>query len=174
METLLFVAALGLVAGVLASVWQLRARVQRQLRLLAELSSLNILQDRMQALAEMVQQVDAPRLRRELERIHDELAELREELRRLADQAARPMVTVPFVAAEPSRAERVRALVRHHLREEGYGSIRLLASDPELEGDDVTIRVEAVRHGLRVLGTVTVQDGAVRDVSLDPNYSLFP
>ncbi|TAH38650.1 MAG: hypothetical protein EYC70_04585 [Planctomycetota bacterium] len=140
---------------------------------MAELSDLNLLHERMQALADTVQQVDAPRLRRELERIYDSLHVVDLSLQRLADQTSRPVI--PAVSElGASHAEQVRSRVRTQLRDEGYQSIRILAGDHDLEADPATLRVEAQRQGLRVLGTVTVERGLVVDVNLDPNYALFP
>lgn len=163
---------LALAAGLWAA-WRVYVRLRRIEREVRDLAALNLLHDRMQALADMVQQVDAPKLRRELERIYDSLHAVDVSLQRLADHTARPM-PAPQPEYAQSRADSVRNRVRTTLRDEGYQSIRILAAEPDLEAEPAVLRVEAQRQGLRVLGTVTVERGQVVDLRLDPNYALFP
>ena len=68
----------------------------------------------------------------------------------------------------------MRALVGRYLRDDGCRSVNILDPEEELEGDELEVRVECLRDGLRVLGTVKVSGNNVESTDLDSSYTMFP
>ncbi|RMH01226.1 MAG: hypothetical protein D6702_11960 [Planctomycetota bacterium] len=166
MDSLLLVLLLLSLAGGAASLWWLRGRLRRLEERLDALEILNLVPDRLQALARVIERLDPERLRTEIEGIRAALA-------RVEDLVAVPAV-VEQEAPEPDPATVVRAVVRRYLREEGYEAVNVLSPDEELTGERCEVRVECRRRGLRILGSVTLEEGRVVATDLSPSYTMFP
>ena len=64
--------------------------------------------------------------------------------------------------------------VREHLLERGFDEVHILADLNRLEGRSGRVVFEGRRHGVMHKGHVSVQDGAVVDLSERAAYSAFP
>lgn len=90
---------------------------------------------------------------------------LKSELERLAKAQER---------AADARATLTR-LVTEHLEAQGFDRVALLGDlEPRHPEDTQRIRVEAARRDAAWKGHVSVRNGRVVDVSLQPSYSMFP
>ncbi|MCX8228866.1 MAG: hypothetical protein OTJ44_02835 [Planctomycetota bacterium] len=144
--------------------WSLRRKLLAQEEVLQEMAPLSLLPDRLQALAKIIEDLDPEQVRTEFERMHENLL-------RIEDLAAAPTAEG---AKAPSRPQIVRALVLRWLRDEGYYSVRIRNEDSELDSQEVSVVVEAVRRGLLLRGSIQVQGDQVAEAALDPSYSMFP
>ncbi|MDP6849929.1 MAG: hypothetical protein QGH51_09515 [Planctomycetota bacterium] len=166
METLLLLLVCVLLIGSMGTAWWQWSRSRRFEERLDEFSALTLVPDRLQALARSLEDLDPPQLRAELDA-------LRRALDRIEDLAAVPPGT--SVKAEGvERSRQVRALVGRHLREEGCRAVNILDSEDALEEEELAVRVECLRDGLRVLGTVKVSGNQVESTDLDSSYTMFP
>lgn len=166
----LFFAAL-LVAYVLVHVRM--ARFDAHLRQLSRLQSLD---DGVTALgrkldARRFDEVDGDlaRIREELEAMHATLGRIE---RDLVEAVAAPR---PLETPRHDAAERIRGLVESRLLQLGYSNLRILSdlSTASLDAE-VSVLVECERNNLQSKGTVTVQNGSVRDVRLQNVTQMFP
>ncbi|MBC8329586.1 MAG: hypothetical protein H8E31_12665 [Planctomycetes bacterium] len=166
MDTLLLVLLLLVIAGGASATWWLRGRLRELEERLDEFAPLSLVPDRLQALARVIEHFDPDQVREELESIRDAL-------QRVEDLVAVPVV-VEEASPEPELPIRIRAAVQRHLREEGYEAINVLEEDQDLVSNPTKIRVECRRRGLRILGTVQVENERVVGVDLSPSYTMFP
>jgi hypothetical protein len=66
-------------------------------------------------------------------------------------------------------------LVTEHLEAQGFDRVTLLGDlEPRHPEDTQRVRVEASRRDAVWKGHVSVRNGRVVDVSLQPSYSMFP
>lgn len=156
---------LTLLLGVaLFALWRLGRRVEEMEERLSEFSALSFLPDRVQALARTLEASD-------LGGLHERMDRFGEGLARVEDLAA----ALPEASAAPgTRSVAVRARTLRFLREEGYGSIRILSEDADLEADPAEVKVQAMRKGFVVRGRVVVEGDEVAELRLDPHYAAFP
>jgi hypothetical protein len=156
---LVMLAGVALVAAlrVLRKLEELEERLQ-------ESAPLAFLPDRVQAVARSLEAADLGGLHERVERLAAGLA-------RVEDLVAAPAENGP---AASTRSQLVRARVIRSLREDGLTSVRVEASEADLEQDPAQVRVRALRRGTLVHGSVTVSGDEVVDVRLDPIYTAFP
>ena len=143
--------------------WSLRRKLMAQEEILKEMAPLSLLPDRLQALAKIIEDLDPEQVRAEFERMHENLL-------RIEDLTAASSGSLEA----PSRPQAVRALVTRWMRDEGYYSVQIQNEDSELNSQEVSVVVQAVRQGLLVRGIVQVQGDQVAEAALDPSYSMFP
>jgi len=166
METILLVlVALTLIAtsAMAFRLWGLAKELEERMD---RFTALSLVPDRLQALARVLEDLNPPELRAELDA-------LRSALGRVEDLAASP---IPGGAIETSasRPVAVRALIIRHLREEGCRAVRILDEDEALSREELEVRIECLRDGTRVLGTVRVLEDAVIGSDLASSYTMFP
>ena len=166
METaLLVLVSLSLLLG-LGIAWWMFSRARAVEERFEQFSALALVPDRLQALARVLEELDPPQLRAEIDN-------LRATLERIEDLAAVP----PGSGGDEDqleRPQRVRALVARALRDEGYRGIRILDEDKLLLPDKAALRVECHRDGLRILGTIKVEGEKLVATDLVPSYTMFP
>ncbi len=166
METLLLVLLLLLIAGGASAIWWLRSRLRELEERQQEFAPLSLVPDRLQALARVIESLDP-------EQVREELQSIRDALQRVEDLVAVPVV-VEETAEEPDLPVRLRATIQRHLREEGYEAVNVVEDDELLAQSPERVRVECRRRGLRILGTVRIEDERVVDTDLSPSYTMFP
>ncbi len=166
MEPLLLLLVCILLLGSMGTAWWQWSRSRRFEERLDEFSALTLVPDRLQALSRSLEDLDPPQLRAELDA-------LRRALEWIEDLAAVPPGATSKVAGV-ERSRQVRALVGRYLRDDGCRSVNILDPEEELEGDELEVRVECLRDGLRVLGTVKVSGNNVESTDLDSSYTMFP
>lgn len=168
MDTILLFLLLVAIAAGGAALWWLRGRIQRIEEQLQGFAPLSLVPDRLHALGRTLEKLDPERVRLELE-------QLRAQLKRVESLVAVPPSKVePPDESAPPRATVMRALVTRDLMARDYHSVVILHEDHELEGQALKLRVEAMRNGLRVVGTVHVIGDELREVRLEPSYTMFP
>ncbi len=172
MELLILILILLLATAAGAVVWWLRDRLDRLDEGMRAYSDLTLVPDRLQALARVLEGLDPPRLREELDAIHVALDRV-EAL--LASPPASPESEGDSLQREqPPRSVQVRAVIVRGLRERGCESVYLREEDQVLDEDPAMVRVECRRKGLRLTGTVTVEGDQLTQVELEPSYPMFP
>jgi len=164
LELALLVLVCLLTAAALFAGWRLHRRLGEIEERIQDSSALAFLPDRVQAVARAIESAD--------------LGGLHERVERLAEGVARveDLVITPGENGGPAgtREQQVRARVIRHLRDEGYSSIRLQTDAAELGMDPAVVRIQALKRGALIHGTVTVTGDEIGEVHLDPLYTAFP
>lgn len=166
MEYVLFVL---LVTGVALVLHGQRKAEQRIKALEADLRNRDdhqSLMERIDGLDQLVRQMDPEPTRAELIRLRSNLTQMLE-----APPAPEPL---PVSNDELSRPASVRQLIDRHMRGMGCEQIHILAEDAELDGDDLEVRVEAMKDGMCMKGRLHVVANDVREIGFDDTHKLFP
>lgn len=165
-DTLLFVLLLLALAGGASAIWWLSGRLHDLEERLQSFAHLSLVPDRLQALARVIEGLDAQGLREDVESV-------RAALRRVEDLVAAPAAAAS-PAPEPPLAARLRAAIQRRLREEGYEAVNVVDEDAQLAESPARVRVEARRRGQRILGNVTLEGERVVEIDLSPSFTMFP
>lgn len=166
----LFFAAL-LAAYVLVHVRM--ARFDAHLRQLSRLQSLD------EGVAALGRKLDARRsdeVVTDLGRISDEIAAMHMTIGRIERGLVEAMaVARPLETSRNDAPERIRSVVESRLLQLGYSKLRILSDLANASLDnEVSVLVECERNNLQSKGTITVQNGSVRDVRLQNVTQMFP
>lgn len=164
MELALLVLACLLGGGALVALWRQHRRLLEIEERIQEAAPLSFLPDRVQAVARAIEGAD-------LHGLHERVEGIAAGLARVEDLVVAP---ASGQGASGSRAQQVRARVLRQMRDEGYGSIRILSAEQDLESDPSEVRVQALRRGVLVSGSVQVAGDEVVEIRLDPLYTAFP
>lgn len=164
MEIALLVLACLIAGAALFGVWRLHLRLSEVAERIQEAAPLAFLPDRVQAVARNLEHGDLPGLHERVERIAEGLA-------RVEDLVIAPAEGGQAVG---SRVQQVRARVLRHMRDEGYGSIRILTPEADLDVDPAEVRVQALRRGALLSGRLIVSGDEVTEQHLDPIHTAFP
>ena len=75
-----------------------------------------------------------------------------------------------------TRAERVGAMIRLRLLEEGYTAVRITGGLPRTRSGRALVRVpvDAERDGLRFRGVVVMRGNEIEETRLGPEHRMFP
>jgi hypothetical protein len=121
--------------------------------------------ERLDELEQLLRQMDPEPTRAEVNRLRAAVAQLLEP----------PAAPEPLPDAnEISRVQEVKQLVHRHLRRSGCDQIHILDEDQDLDGDELEVRIEAMRDGLCIKGRLQVVGNDVREIGLDDTHKLFP
>lgn len=156
------------IAG-LALVYQgQRKAEQRAKELEAELRGRDeqkVVLDRLDEIEQLLRQLDPEPTRAELSRLRASVGQLLEP----------PAAPEPLPEAdEISRVQEVKQLINRHLRRAGCDQVQILDGDHQLDGDEIEVRIEAMRDGLCIKGRLQVVGKDVREIGLDDTHKLFP
>jgi len=121
--------------------------------------------ERLDELEQLLRQMDPEPTRAEVNRLRAAVGQLLEP----------PAAPDPLPEAdEISRVQEVKQLVNRHLRRSGCDQIQILDDDQDLDGDELEVRIEAMREGLCIKGRLQVVGNDVREIGLDDTHKLFP
>ena len=180
-------------AALLVGYVVIHVRVARFEAHLRQLSHLQSIDQRLEAVVEQLSKADSERfdrIERLLERLHDDLEELRETTATVGESVVK-LPQMPAANAEgnggpaedaaiqaglvASPADRVRAIVESRLLQLGYTRLRLLTDLSGVSLDrDVEVRVECERGHMPAKGRVMVRNGAIYDVAMQTVATTFP
>lgn len=145
-----------------------RKAEQRAKELEAELRSKDeqkAVLERLDELEQLLRQLDPEPTRSELTRLRADVAQLLEP----------PAAPEPLPSAdEISRVQEVKRLIHRHLRRSGCDQVQILDADAELDGEELEVRIEAMRDGLCLKGRLQIVGNDVREIGLDDTHKLFP
>jgi hypothetical protein len=158
--TLLSAAAVGFLA------YWVRGRVLEQR--LAILDAIAELGQRVAQLEHSIHAADVAPLERKLDGLADKLKNLDRRLAVLGTSR----VTAPSEGASAAGLE-PRQAVEDSLERRGFQSVKIV-SESSSESGPAEFRVEAIRNGVAVKGSVFVHQGVVAETRLTPVYELFP
>lgn len=171
----LFFAAL-LVAYVLVHL-----RLVRFERYLREISVLRSLNERLQAVSDVLKSVSVERLEERIDLLHDRVTEIGDIAARIEQKMATP-AAASTAAPTPARragdvdpAERILARVESTLLAMGYRDLHILTDLSEHAHDsEIELVVECQKNQMPHKGKVTIANGSVRDVDLSSVARSFP